>query len=261
MPLFKVILFWVFFNLTFHGLIPMLALNFPAGWIGYVLAGITGTLFALGLTLVFLKLEKKTLADIGLVFGFRSIWRFVAGFAGGIIICLVMVLGVIVLSPFDLRVRAGADFFDSLAISFIIMFWLGLMEEISHRSFPLLKLKSEYGLRTAIYISSIAFALYHGLALGNLLGPGVWGLFFGLMAVWSKGIALPFGFHVGLNQVLAVVGEKPKYVEGAWAFVDGGGSGLLTPDQVGFGMQVILLLAGVALIEWYVRRVKCETST
>ena len=80
---------------------------------------------------------------------------------------------------------------------------LAFMEELAFRGYPLEILKNRIGIRASIFITSILFALYH-LANGwtiesSFLGPAIWGLIFGLAAIYSKGIAMPTGIHYAAN--------------------------------------------------------------
>lgn len=40
------------------------------------------------------------------------------------------------------------------------------------------------------------------------LGPFIWSFAFGWSALWSKGIAMPFGFHLALNWMQNLAGMK-----------------------------------------------------
>ena len=59
------------------------------------------------------------------------------------------------------------------------------------------------------------FALYH-VAGGQswfsaCLGPGVWSFVFGLAMIMSRGIALPTGLHLGVNFILAAIGQHTGF--------------------------------------------------
>jgi hypothetical protein len=128
------------------------------------------------------------------------------------------------------------------------------MEEVAFRSFALVRLQQAWGARAAIYVTAIAFAAYHGPTNPmNLLGPGVWGLIYGLAAVSSRGIALPLGIHFGANYVQGLFGMKTEYASGLWQVVPGSGEGLVPLDTIGIALQSVLLVAGVVLIERHVR--------
>lgn len=253
-PLMVATSYWAIFILGLMILLPALGPMVPSVINKYITTGTLGSLIALGLILAYLRFEKKTLKDIALVWDSKSLPLFVIGLVVGLVLCLLMYLVLAAISPLTITMVAQPDFLRSLGLAFLILCGLALMEELAYRSFPFLKLQSQVGMRTAIYVSSISFALYHGLDVMNFIGPGVWGIYYGLMAIWSRGIALPFGFHVGLNWLQTLFGAKPHYAEGLWVMGQESGKGILTLESAGLGLQVILLLIGVALVEWTVRR-------
>ena len=89
---------------------------------------------------------------------------------------------------------------------------LAFMEELAFRSYPFFKLKDAFGVWVAQFAIAILFALYHYIGgwslFASFAGPGVWSFAFGLLALRSNGIALPTGFHFGLNLALAAIGNK-----------------------------------------------------
>lgn len=246
--------FWVLFLGGLHILLPVLGPMVPSAVNPYVTNGIMGSLIAFGLTLAYLKFDNNSSGEVALFPDVRSLLLFSTGLVGGLLLCLAMYLILMVITPLSISMAAQPDYLRSIGLSFAILCGLALMEEIAYRSFPLLKLQSDMGLRTAIYVSSIAFALYHGLDVMNFLGPGVWGIYYGLMAIWTRGIALPFGFHVGLNWVQTLFGMKPHYTDGLWVLGQERGTGLVSLESAGLGLQVALLVIGVVLVEWTVRR-------
>ena len=113
-----------------------------------------------------------------------------------------------------------------------------------------------------IYVGALAFALYHfisgGNFLGMLLGPGIWGIVYGFLAIWTKGIAFPTGFHFALNLSQATMGMKEPYTP-VWKLIDGGAEDSyfhLEMDQVGLAAQLAVLCISVFLIELYIRKSK-----
>ncbi|MEM8685372.1 MAG: CPBP family intramembrane glutamic endopeptidase, partial [Pseudomonadota bacterium] len=107
----------------------------------------------------------------------------------------------------------------------------------------------------------VAFAFYHGLDASNLLGPGVWGLFYGWMALKTNSIALPTGFHVGLNYMQALLGMKPKYGGALWELEIDTQPSVLGAETLGFGLQILLLIIGFVLVERLIRQRQSETIT
>ena len=202
----------------------------------------------------FLRIDGGSHRDVGLRFTSKNFLQFVLGVSLGVVLVGSMISALILLTPIEIEASADSDILAVLGASFRVMFVLALMEELAFRSYPLFKLREAWGIRPAIYISSIAFAFYHGLAFDNLLGPGVWGLFFGWMAISTNSIALPTGFHFGLNWLQALVGMKPQYGASIWELSIGSGSGFVGVETLGMAMQLVLLIAGILMIENLVRK-------
>ena len=156
----------------------------------------------------------------------------------------------------SVEIQFASDFnvFAVLGTSFLILFALALMEEIVFRSYPLFRLDRAWGVRPAIYITSVAFAFYHGFVFESLLGPGVWGLLYGWMALSTRSIALPTGFHLGLNWMQALLGMKPQYSGSIWELRLGNDPGLVDAETLGLVMQLVLLVVGVVLIERFIAK-------
>lgn len=244
--------FWACFCLLFVGLqhVQLPGLGSAAAPIaaGIVIAAM---LFLIG---GLLRLEHGSFRDIGLHFHSRAPLQFVAGLGLGLAVVAVMLAAVLVFTPLEVQLSLDINVAAVLIASFVVLFALALMEEIVFRSYPLFKLRQAWGIRPAVYITSVAFAFYHGLALDNLLGPGVWGLFYAWMALSTNNIALATGFHVGLNWLQAVFGMKPQYSGSIWELTTGPGPGLLEVGTLGLLMQGILLVAGIVIVESLARK-------
>ncbi|MEO0347409.1 MAG: CPBP family intramembrane glutamic endopeptidase, partial [Pseudomonadota bacterium] len=175
--------------------------------------------------------------------------------------CALMIGSVLLFTPLEIGPASSGNTLPALSVAFFLIFLLGLMEEIVFRSYPLFRLDDAVGTRTAIYVTSVAFAFYHGLDASNLLGPGVWGLFYGWMALKTDSIALPTGFHVGLNYMQALFGMKPKYGGALWELEIGTQPGVLGAETLGFGLQIVLLAIGVVLVERLIRQRHSDAHT
>jgi len=106
---------------------------------------------------------------------------------------------------------------------------------------------------------AILFAYYHdtsGATLHwQLLGPGIWGIVYGIYAVTSKGISMPTGIHMAANIVLALLGTKDS-VYAIWNLE------LVAPNMeaaeshantVGIFLQIALLIFAIILTEHHIR--------
>lgn len=219
-----------------------------------LIVGIVGSMIAFSLSLVLIKFEGKKISDFWFSFNSGTIKKFGIGTILGVGLIGVIVALLLLLSPLELEFVESPNLIVVFGLSALTLFAMALMEEIIFRGYPLLKLNEKIGVRGAIYCTSIVFGLYHGLALESLIGPAVWGLIYGLMAFWSKGLALPTGLHFGLNWAQGFVGMKSDYVEPLMNFNIVEKDAYISGDTVGLSFQVILLLAAVILVEYYVRK-------
>ena len=83
------------------------------------------------------------------------------------------------------------------------------MEEIIFRAYPLITLKNKVGQFMALIITSILFGLYHllfGWGITGFISTSIWGLAFGLLAIYSNGISMPTGFHSAGNLMQLALG-------------------------------------------------------
>lgn len=250
----KVFCFLAFFGLVLVGLqtAPLASLGSAAAPVGACIAIVATLLAIVGL----LRTDRGSLNEIGLSFTSRTLPQFVLGLILGIALVAAMLSAMLLLTSLEIESSANSNVFGILGASFVTLFALAMMEEIAFRSYSMFKLRKAWGIRPAVYITSIAFAFYHGLAWENLLGPGVWGLIFGWMAVSTNSIALPTGFHLGLNWLQGLAGMKPEYSQSIWELSIGHSAGYIDVDVMGVGMQVVLLVIGISMIEMLVRKKK-----
>lgn len=248
----KVVLFFVAFWLILLGL-RMFPLAAIPGWSSLIWGGLIAVC-SVFLVFLFLKSERKKFRDIGFNWEAGSFRRLLVGILCGMAVVGVMLLVVVIFSSVHIERISSPDYWNSIGYSALVLFVLAFMEEVVFRSYPLIRLSESVGIRASIYITSIFFAFYHGLNPSNLLGPGVWGLFFGLAAIKTNGIALATGFHFGLNWMQSFFGMKLQYASSIWTVTPVEGSGLFPIESVGLGLQIILFAIGVVLIELHVRQ-------
>jgi hypothetical protein len=221
--------------------------------------GAFGVIFALFLTWLFLKYEKRSFKEIGLTWQAGTVIRFLVGvFIGSAIFGLIL-LALLLLTPLQLQLN-NRTLGTSALIGYVAFFAISLMEEISFRAYPFLKLQSRFGLRITQIIVAIVFALYHvagGQSVaGSFLGPGVYAFVFGLAAAWSGGIAMPFGIHLALNVLQPLTGMRGAdaaiwTLKQKQAVVD---NQLANPETVGLAMQIIILVTSILLTEYFIRK-------
>ncbi|MFP2997593.1 type II CAAX endopeptidase family protein [Spongiivirga sp. MCCC 1A20706] len=225
-----------------------------------LITGLSGTVVALSLSWIFVRFQKKTLKDIGLYWQSKTLKRFLIGCLLGFLIAISMIGILIIMTDLEIHVEENYNI-----ISFI--FWtlalipLAFMEEVIFRGLPLIRLNKAIGIRLSILIMAILFALYHfdsASILTMLIGPGVWGVIYGISAIWSDGISLPTGIHYAANVTLAAIGMKKEY-EGLFEI---GYNQEVNPEilnhteTVGIIVQIILLILGLFVVEWYLKNKK-----
>jgi uncharacterized protein len=95
--------------------------------------------------------------------------------------------------------------FGSLLLVFITFLLVGWSEELLFRGYLMVNLRDGLNLFWAVVLTSITFALAHSLNPGvsweAIAGLALSGLFFAYAALWSRGLWLPIGIHIGWNFV------------------------------------------------------------
>lgn len=218
--------------------------------------GVIGAVAAFLTTCLFLKFDRKQFSDIGLVFQRNTMAKFLAGIAVGIAIMGVLATGVLYLTNARIEVNTGNNVLHFL-LATLPLLPLAFMEELGFRAYPLQILKDKIGIRLAIIITSTLFALYH-IANGwtiasSFYGPAVWGLVFGLAAIYSKGIAMPTGIHYAANLTTSAFGTGNSSVS-IWTVKH---SVTATPKGVDWTTVLpffALLAFAIICLELYMRR-------
>lgn len=244
------------------------ALPFPAlGNNKWFIFGVICSLAAWGITHLFLKFDGLSFSQIGLKWQSDTFKKFFIGGLLGAAITMVM-FGLVLLFT-DLTIERNTVDFNLWVMWWLLLFLpLSFMEELAFRGYAFVKLNKLIGSRLTIIITSIIFAYYHDATgatfLTQLLGPGVWGIIYGLAAIWSDGIALPTGLHAVANVVQAFLGMKPdKYQSAIWEInypTEVTDAMQAQTEMVGISVQLILLAFGVCLTEWYLRKRKTTTT-
>lgn len=178
-----------------------------------------GVSMALGILYLVIKKENATFRDYQLFIDSNTYKRFLKGF----LFSFVLGGGLILSHASFSGLQFSADFsnLSNFVLVSLILIPLAFMEELIFRSFLLLKFQKTYNIWAAQIIVALSFALYHVVgAQGQsfstaLIGPGIWSFIFVVLAIRSNGIAMPTGFHYGLNLMLAAIGEK-AWISGLW---------------------------------------------
>ena len=244
----RVFLYWILFIGVLLLVGRYLKLAFPAKYDQFVY-GIGGTIGTYALTFFFIRSEKKTFQDYGLVWESGTLLRFFKGMFYGILIFVALIVLLVVVG--GIRIRLGGQWELSSLFWYLPILPLALFEEIAFRSYPFSKLKKVYPFLTMQLIVALVFALYH-ISMGwnsmiAFLGPGIWALVFGLGAAWSKGIALPTGIHVALNLSQQITSMKGTTQGTVFELSSDPTAALLPADMVGIIGQVLVGVVAILL--------------
>lgn len=220
--------------------------------------GIAGTLAALFTTMLFLQFDRKKLADIGLRLNSGTVLRFISGVLVGILIMGTMALAVMHWTDVTIQWNQNSSGLHFLLMTAPLL-PLAYMEELGFRAYPLVILREKTGIRTSLIITAVLFALYHianGWSVaGSFYGPAVWGLIFGLAALYSKGIALPTGIHYAANLTTAAFGVAGNTIS-IWTVEGSANTAVSTGnvDWLAIIPSIVLLVFAIICIELYIRR-------
>lgn len=227
--------------------------------------GIVGTAAAIVAVLIFLRIERKSWKDFGLIWEKATIPRFLKGLVLGMLLATVLLLVQILYS--DLEVALVSDVnvlsFFGWSLAFIP---LAFMEEVAFRSYPLIELNRAFGFRVTQVILAVLFAMYHMAMMWSpqsaMLGPGIWALMFALTAISSNGIAVPTGLHFGLNFIQSVLGGQ-EGIDPMWTIAyaeNTSDAAIAANEQFGVALQFTVLLVAIIATEVYIRRTKYTTD-
>ena len=250
--LLRALAFWVFFQSLIF-LARLVWIPVPMWAVGVI----TGTVIA-GITLVatrwFLRREQWTFDDVGMAHRRGSFIRFAGSIPLGMAFYGVFILAYLAWTPLIIERVAAPDWLEATLLAVLALTALSAMEEIAFRGYLMYALERVIGIRGAIYLSSLLFGLYHGPTIESLTGPALWGLIYAVLAYWTRGLAVPIGFHAGANLIQSLLGQK-QWASGIWIADAGNATTVLTIEQVTFGSHIALGLLGLVAVEYYVRRI------
>ena len=237
----------------------MLGSFFP-GQLSRLAYGLGGTAAALVATYLFLRLQQSSFAYAGLNWLTGSFRRFIIGLIIGGVTLAIMLTTLYILTEIQWKPN-HLIFSSEIIIGYVAILPLAFMEEVAFRAYPFLLLQKRYGIWIAQIVTAVAFALYHlpggNSLVGVLLGPGIWGLVFGLSAAWSRGIAVPFGIHVALNAGQMIMGMKGNDLA-VWKLdmhEHTRDINLYSIDTIGLGMQLAILGIAIITTEMFRRKI------
>ncbi|HEX3007925.1 MAG TPA: CPBP family intramembrane glutamic endopeptidase, partial [Bacteroidales bacterium] len=225
------------------------------GRLTYSIIGISAGLLA---TVVFLRFDRKRFSDIGLRFERKTLVNFFIGVMAGVIVMGALATSVLLFTHKTISINANSNVFHFIWVT-LPLIPLAFMEELGFRAYPLETLKDKVGIRPTIFITSLLFGSYHivnGWTIASsLYGPAIWGLLFGLAAVYSRGIAMPTGVHYACNLTTSAFGDPGSNVS-IWTVAQANSSPATHDgvDWVTILPAFAVLVLGIVCIEIYMRR-------
>lgn len=163
---------------------------------------LSATIFTLLLLLLFLKWEKLTPRDVGIIPQRYSVQRFFSGYIIGFCMAGLQALIILLYGHFQLYLVPNISLIDIISPLFLY-FLIACREELAFRSYSLRRLNISFGPLWALTIIGIVFIVEH-IAGGMtwkmaILGSGTGAILFGVSALKTKGLALSLGLHSAWN--------------------------------------------------------------
>jgi len=160
--------------------------------------------FALGVTLLFLRWDRRSPAVLGLELTWRPLRGLVTGLGVGTLVISAIALGMWALLPFP---WAWNPRFAPAAAAASLVFFLGsnASEELIFRGYTFERLISAIGHWRAQVVTALVFALFHVLQGWPwhvaLMGTTVGSLLFALVLLRWQSLPAAIGVHAGANWV------------------------------------------------------------
>jgi len=215
------------------------------------LIGAIASFLTLGLTLLFVIWERKSLHDFGFYVTRRSPYLFFLGILIGVALVGAHTALTALVAPVH---WVGDRHLDPLRATLMVTTFLLLAtrEELAFRGYPLRKLAADLNPWAAQLIVAALFAIEHmigGATWSNaVLGAGMGSLVFGMAALATRGLAMPIGLHAAYN--IADWARGGKGADGLWRAVVAPGSEQ-TVQLIGMAFYVAVMgVAVVALWMW-----------
>ena len=216
--------------------------------------GVVTSVATFGLTLLFVRWERLTLADAGARANAGSVGRLALGFLIGTVIIATWAAASLAAGQIH-WVRANAVDLRSLALAPLAYLALACREELAFRGYPLRVMDRRFGLWPAQIFVAVMFALEHKLGgatwIDAFVGPGIGSLVFGMAAIATRGLAVPIGLHAAWNL-------------GHWALGMKGTPGLWMPVQQNSGIAATIVYDAVMLSAasafWFWRKSEIQSA-
>ena len=235
------------------------ALPIPQAWGNDTVFGLISCAVMFLLSKVLMSYENIKLSDMHLIPISKTVWHLSIGLIIGAVIVGGMLCALFSFTNLAIQ-RVESQALVPFILASLVFIPLALMEEILFRGYPFFRFSQLINIRWTILITATLFALYHfdgSSSIGSLLiGPGIWGVAFGVAAYVSKSIAVPLGIHISANVLQALFGLKDKYIP-MWEVTNANNlATTIEPDQLGIIMQVLVLVFSIVVLEFSIRNKK-----
>jgi membrane protease YdiL (CAAX protease family) len=248
------VLFFYCCSLAILMLTSRLTRNLPAKFTdlsSVLLATVLTFLLVFGFT----RWQRLRLIDVGVMAGRATIQRFIVGYIIGLSMAVIQVSIVCSFGHLRLKYVLGITAPEVL-LSFVLYLFVACREELVFRSYLLRGLSYTYSSTVAMLIMIALFVVEHIMAGMSwktaVIGSGLGGVLFGLAALKTRGLALPFGLHSAWNFGQWMAGFKNN--EGVWkAIVDKGYE--KQTENIGLGAFILVMAFAItAVILFYKRK-------
>jgi len=169
------------------------------------------TAMAYLLTLLFTRWEGLSLEAVGVMPGHLSAKRFFTGLSAGLIMALLQP-AIVACSGHMVLVRSSGVAISTLPAHLLLYSMVACREELAFRGYPLRALDYAAGPWIAQGIVACIFIMEHKVGgmtwMEAIIGSGTGAVLFGMAALKSKGLALPFGLHTAWNTGQWALGFK-----------------------------------------------------
>ncbi|HEY1042257.1 MAG TPA: CPBP family intramembrane glutamic endopeptidase [Telluria sp.] len=217
----------------------------------------------LGVTWLFMRLERRPLAQVGLEVSPRALRQFGIGMAYGAGLVLATALLVVALGGLHFEMAPQVSVIDIVKTG-LFMAGAVLFEETLFRGYAFQRTVGGMGRRWALGLFAVVFLLAHPMeetmppelstiASANLVLAA---LLLGQVMLRSGGLAMPIGLHLGWNWMLQTLGfsiSGKLAFDSIWHPVFDSEVQWLTGDAWGIEASVLSLVVLLAAVLWFSR--------
>jgi membrane protease YdiL (CAAX protease family) len=215
---------------------------------------LSAAVLTLLLIVIFTLWEKLSLHDVGIIPGKKSIPRFFAGYAIGLLMAVAQALIVLSFGHLQLTLVPKIKMME-IVLPLLLYLLIACREELVFRSYALRSLNYSIGTALALTIITTIFILEH-VASGMswkmaIIGSGTGGILFGMAALKTKGLALPMGLHSAWNFGQWSLGFKNT--PGIWKAIVEKGYELKT-ENIGLAAFIFVMALTIAGVFIFYKR-------